>query len=166
MRASTAGLRNRGEASDARANQCFVGTATAEARSVGSGRSAGCAQRSRWRSSRDRGRSDLCSRHQHGRCGRFSCVSARPAPVSRGAVVTSRQRSIPLISGHLALELKISLRYNIFGRHGCLSAGAWLIGTDAPLRPLEFARRQFESPCGQSPPTRVVILLVTRIKLK
>ena len=28
MRASTAGLHNRGEASDARANQCFVGTAT------------------------------------------------------------------------------------------------------------------------------------------
>ena len=40
---------------------------------------------SRRRRSLDPGRSDPCSRHQRGRCGRFSCASARPARSELGS---------------------------------------------------------------------------------
>eukprot|EP01043_Picozoa_sp_COSAG02_P018539 COSAG02_NODE_868_length_16360_cov_12.608204_2_plen_316_part_00 len=62
--------------------------------SVATGWSRSFAQSSRRFRSSDRGRSDPCSRHQHGRCGRFSCVSA---PHSRSALPDSRNARVPLL---------------------------------------------------------------------
>jgi hypothetical protein len=54
----------------------FEGGGSAEARGTASGWRSGFAQSSGRSSSSDQERSDPCSGHQHGCCGRFSCVFA------------------------------------------------------------------------------------------
>eukprot|EP01043_Picozoa_sp_COSAG02_P015632 COSAG02_NODE_670_length_18676_cov_29.852029_7_plen_232_part_00 len=80
------------EASDARANQCFGCTATALARRVGRGESSGFAQSSTRPHSPDQGRSEVCLRHQHGRCGRF-CAFWRAEPGRRRTRIALRARA-------------------------------------------------------------------------
>lgn len=63
----------RSEVQDAPA-ACLRHCRCAEARNVSRDWPGGCAQSSGWRHSLDRGRSGVCSCHQHGRSGRFSCV--------------------------------------------------------------------------------------------
>ena len=53
---------------------CLAGSDDAEARWAASGRRGGFAQGCRRRRSFDQRRSDLCSRHPHGSCGRFARV--------------------------------------------------------------------------------------------
>ena len=52
----------------------LAGSDDAEARRAASGRSGGFAESCGRCRSFDRGRSDLCSRHHQGSCGRFACV--------------------------------------------------------------------------------------------
>ena len=85
-KASAASSSHHAEVCDALLNPRFRHTATTEARSPDHARSDSFAHSSTHHCSPDRGRSDLCSRHQHRRAGRFCAFSSRPAHPSRGAV--------------------------------------------------------------------------------
>ena len=107
----------------------FVVTTTAEARNTGGGWSDGRVRSSGRPSALDRGRSDLCSRHQHGSCARFSCVSALPAP--GGAVrLAAACTAIQLSSDHLTAYKMSKVILVVFGKRGGISAGAWPSGKD------------------------------------
>ena len=80
----------------------LAGSDDAEARWAASGRCGGFAQSCGRRWSSDRGRSDLCWRHQQGSCGPVSCVSVR-ASIAIWAVRRSTNeaqspwRGVPLV---------------------------------------------------------------------
>ena len=100
-------------------------------------------------SSPDRGRSDPCSRHQHGRCGRFSCVSARPArrgSLARAApahAVDSAQINLP--HHHIAVYIytRIWAPRLISARR---LAAHWLSGTICCSSRAKFSRLQVRAP--------------------
>ena len=75
-------------------NTPVAGSADAEARRAASRRCRGFAQSCGRRWVSDQGRSDPCSRHQQGGCGRVSCVSVRDPLLSSSVCALTRPRPL------------------------------------------------------------------------
>jgi hypothetical protein len=77
---SEAGQPARGERANTLESAPLAGSDDTVGGRAASRRCHGFAQSCGWRWSFDRGRSDPCSRHQQGSCGRYACVSVRELP--------------------------------------------------------------------------------------
>eukprot|EP01046_Picozoa_sp_COSAG06_P025243 COSAG06_NODE_2110_length_7564_cov_5.889350_2_plen_232_part_00 len=121
------------------------GSDGAESRWAASRRCRGFAQRCGWPRSFDPARSDLCSRHQQGSCGRYACGSVLPAVQHVQPRPSLRKISSPIVHW---TKRNATIKYQNFRRRRIYFHSQKPVGESAVRRPEKAADRIPESSRG------------------